>query len=71
MNGQVREYEKNLEEQFTKSAQEIEKANPSLRMELTNEQIKTLLELEKTTDFRIPESIAQKIKENNLDKYEK
>ena len=64
MNRTVHEENDRIEKEFANAAAKLEKENPSSRMTLTKEQIEQLLELEKTTDFRIPESIAKQIKEH-------
>lgn len=56
------------EKQFADAATEIARQDPNAGMTLNEDIIKRLLELEKISDFRIPESIAQQIKERNLDK---
>ncbi len=52
--------------QFADAAAKLTRENPDLRMTLNKDMIKRLLELEKISDFRIPESIARQIKEHNL-----
>ena len=57
--------------QFADAAAKLTRENPDLKVTLTEDMIRRLLELEKVSDFRIPESIAQQIKERNLGKHDK
>jgi phage-related protein len=57
-----------VEKQFANAAAKLTKENPDLKVTLTKEMVQKLLELEKTTDFKLPESIAQMIKGDNLNK---
>ena len=64
MHQAINEAKDRNDKQFADAAAKLTKEHPELKMTLTEDMIQKLLELEKTTDFKIPESIAQQIKQH-------
>ncbi len=62
----VNDFKEKNEREFAEAAERLTREYPEAKMTLTEDMIERLLELEKISDFRIPESIAQKIKKRNI-----
>ncbi len=61
INKQVGAYKASLGEQFASDAAKIEKTNPDLKLNLTNDQLKTLNSLKEGKNFVLPKSIDANI----------